>query len=199
MTDDYLGRVERVLYLAAATDGMRQGELIALRWRDVDWSARRIRVRRNYVRGEYGTPKSKRSSRAVPLIDRLARELERPSRHVAWAGDDDLVFAPPGTGGPLDRSKLLKRFKAACAGRSSAGVGEGGITSTRLRHSFGTAMAAAGRPDADAAGTDGPPGLRHHADLCGLLAERSRGGVGGAGVRRLGPFRGQNSSGTHST
>jgi integrase len=49
---DDLGRVERVMYLAAATCGMRQGELIALRWRDVDWSARRIRVRRNYVRGE---------------------------------------------------------------------------------------------------------------------------------------------------
>lgn len=65
--DDELGRVERAMYLAAATTGMRQGELIALRWRDVDWSARRIRVRRNYVRGEYGTPKSKRSSRAVPL------------------------------------------------------------------------------------------------------------------------------------
>ena len=58
--DDPLGRVERVMYLTAAMTGMGQGELFALRWRDVDWSARRIRVRRNYVRGEFGTPKSKR-------------------------------------------------------------------------------------------------------------------------------------------
>ena len=82
--NDDLGRLEQVMYLAAATTGMRQGELIALRWRDVDWTARRIRVRRNYVRGEFGTPKSKRSSRAVPLIDRLGRELDRLSKSTAW-------------------------------------------------------------------------------------------------------------------
>jgi integrase len=47
--DDPLGQVERVMYLTAAMTGMRQGELFALRRRDVDWSARRIRVRRNFV------------------------------------------------------------------------------------------------------------------------------------------------------
>jgi integrase len=75
-TDD-VGRVERVLYLAAAMSGMRQGELLALRWGDVDWAARRIRVRRNLVRGEFGTPKSKRSSRSVPLADVLGGDLDR--------------------------------------------------------------------------------------------------------------------------
>jgi integrase len=34
--DDPLGRVERVMYLTAAMTGMRQGELFALRWRDVE-------------------------------------------------------------------------------------------------------------------------------------------------------------------
>jgi integrase len=144
---DDLGRVERALYLAAATTGMRQGELIALRWRDVDWTAKRIRVRRNYVRGEYGTPKSKRSSRAVPLIDRLAGELDRLSRTTGFDGDDELVFAHPATGHPLDRSKLLKRFKAAMR-RAGIGhrLGDGGITFHSLRHCFGTAMAAQGVP-----------------------------------------------------
>jgi integrase len=145
--DDAFGRVERVMYLAAATTGMRQGELIACRWLDVDWSARRIRVRRNYVRGEFGTPKSKRSSRAVPLIDRLAGELDRLAQESAWGGDSDLVFANPATGGPLDLSKVLKRFKAAMT-RAGLGhrLGDGGITFHSLRHSFGTAMAAQGVP-----------------------------------------------------
>lgn len=58
--DDALGRVDRALYLTAAMTGMRQGELLALRWMDVDWLAHRVRVRRNYVRGRFGTPKSKR-------------------------------------------------------------------------------------------------------------------------------------------
>jgi integrase len=145
--DDDLGRVEHALYLAAATTGMRQGEAVALRWRDVDWQARRIRVRRNYVRGEFGTPKSKRSSRAVPLIDRLAGELDRLSQQTAFHDDDDLVFAHPATGKPLDRSKILKRFKAAMR-RAGLGhrLGEGGITFHSLRHCFGTAMAAQGVP-----------------------------------------------------
>jgi integrase len=145
--DDDLGRVEHALYLAAATTGMRQGEAVALRWRDVDWQARRIRVRRNYVRGEFGTPKSKRSSRAVPLIDRLAGELDRLSQAAAFGDDDDLVFAHPATGGPLDRSKILKRFKQAMR-RAGLGhrLGEGGITFHSLRHCFGTAMAAQGVP-----------------------------------------------------
>jgi integrase len=41
--------MERVLYLTAAMTGLRQGELIGLRWRDVDWSAGVIRMRRAYV------------------------------------------------------------------------------------------------------------------------------------------------------
>ncbi len=69
--DDDLGRVEGPMYLMAAMTGMRQGELLGLRWRDVDWTARRVRVRRSFVHGEFGPPKSKRSSRSVPLADRL--------------------------------------------------------------------------------------------------------------------------------
>jgi hypothetical protein len=41
-------------------------------------------LRLDYVRGEFSTPKSKRSSRAVPLIDRLAAELDGLSRTTAF-------------------------------------------------------------------------------------------------------------------
>jgi hypothetical protein len=44
--DDDLGRVERVLYLSAAMSGLRLGELLALRWMDVDWAVSLIRARR---------------------------------------------------------------------------------------------------------------------------------------------------------
>lgn len=93
--------------------GLRQGELLALRWMDIDWTAKRVRVRRNWVRGEYGTPKSKRSTRSVPLADRVAGELHR--LHVAspYQADDDLVFGHPQTGKPMERSNLLKRYKRA--------------------------------------------------------------------------------------
>lgn len=133
--------VERVLYLTAAMSGLRQGELIGLRWRDVDWVAGKIRVRQSFVRGEFGAPKSKRSTRAVPMHDRVAGELDRHFQHSVYDADEDLVFAHPHTGRPLDRSKVLKRFKKAC--------GRAGVRQLRfhdLRHTFGTRMAAAGVP-----------------------------------------------------
>jgi integrase len=135
-----LGRLERVLYLTAAMTGLRQGELIGLRWRDIDWSAGKVRVRQSYVRGRYGKPKSRRSSRAVPMSTRV--ELERHHRRSAHQGEDDLVFAHPATGEPLDRSRVRKRFLAA--------VRRAGISTPvrfhDLRHTFGTRMAAAGVP-----------------------------------------------------
>jgi integrase len=139
--DDRRGATERVLYLTAAMTGLRQGELIGLRWQDIDWSASRVRVRRSYVRGEYGTPKSRRSSRSVPLADVVAGELDQQFQRSAYQGDEDLVFCHPDTGNPLDRSKVLKRFKATA---SRAGLRP--VRFHDLRHTFGTRMAAAGVP-----------------------------------------------------
>lgn len=137
--EDARGPTERALYITAAMTGLRQGELLGLRWRDIDWSAARIRVRRSYVRGEFGTPKSRRSSRSVPLADRVAGALERHFQGSSFSGDDDLVFCHPESGAPLDRSRLTKRFKAAA---QRAGVRE--VRFHDLRHTFGTRMAAAG-------------------------------------------------------
>lgn len=140
---DVLGPVLRVLIRAGAMSGLRQSELLGLRWRDVDWSAQRLRVRNAFVRGEHsGEGKSDRStSRSVPMATVLAGELDRWSQRTAYAGPDDLVFAHPQTGNPLDRSKVTKRFKAACI---VAGVRP--IRFHDLRHTFGTRMVAAGAP-----------------------------------------------------
>ncbi len=120
--------------------GLRR-ELLALRWQDVDWTAGLVRVRRSFTRGEFGTPKSRRSSRAVPMADRVATELERHFQASEFQGDDALVFCHPQTGGVFDPSKLRKRFTTA--------VTRAGLRPIRfhdLRHTFGTRMAAAGAP-----------------------------------------------------
>jgi integrase len=65
----------RMLILTAARTGMRLGELRALRWEDPDMAALKVRVRRSFVRGHYGAPKSLRSVRAIPLAPRLVAEL----------------------------------------------------------------------------------------------------------------------------
>jgi integrase len=139
--DHPYGPTDHALYLTAVMSGLRQGELLALRWRDIDWMAGRVRVRRNYVRGHWVTPKSKRGIRSVPLADRLAGELERHFQRSNYPDDDNLVFPHPHTGEVLDHSTLVRRFKAALrAGKVRQ------VRFNDLRHSFATAMAAAGVP-----------------------------------------------------
>lgn len=150
-----LHRVEQAMYLTAAMTGLRQGELIALRWMDVDFENRKIRVRQSYVRGEFGSPKSKRSSRAVPMGDRVAQDLKKLRLASYHKAPEDLVFGHPHLGKPLDRSRVTKRFKAAVA---RAGVGRFELVQTKsgkeelkpllrfhdLRHTYGTRMASNG-------------------------------------------------------
>ena len=140
---DVLGPVLRVVILTAALTGLRQSELLGLRWRHVDWSAQRIRVRNAFTRGEHSSKgKSDLSTRrSVPMADRLVAELDRWSKRSQYTGERDLVFAHPQSGKPLDRTKVTRRFQQAC---TDAGVTV--ITFHELRHTFATRMAAQGVP-----------------------------------------------------
>lgn len=135
------GASDAVLFLTAAMTGLRQGELLALRWRDIDWDAGKVRVRRNHVRGHWGTPKSRRGSRSVPLAQRLRSELKAHFARASFGADDDLVFGHPQTGRVQDHSALVRRYKKAL---KAAGVRD--VRFNDLRHTFGTRMAAAGVP-----------------------------------------------------
>ena len=132
---DVLGPVLRLVILAAAVSGLRQSELLGLRWRDVGWRPQRIRVRNTFVRGEHsGDGKSDLSTtRSVPMATELAVALDQWSRRTAFSADEDLVFAHPQTGRPLDRTKVTRRFQRACR---DAGVRV--IRFHDLRHTFGT-------------------------------------------------------------
>jgi integrase len=77
----------------------------------------------------------------VPLAQRVYDELRLWRWGSLYDHDDDLVFAHPETGAPLDRAKLVRRFKQAL---ERASVRR--ITFHELRHTFGTRMAAAGVP-----------------------------------------------------
>jgi integrase len=138
LTDPY-GSTDRALYAVAAKCGLRQGELLALRWRDVDWAAERLRVRASFDRKVEKAPKTKSGRRSPPLPLSVAAELERHSRVTSYGGPDDLVFPNPETGGHLDHSKLSRRYRAA--------LKAAGLRALRfhdLRHTYGTRLAAAG-------------------------------------------------------
>ena len=53
--DGRFAGTDRAMYLIAAMTGLRQGELLGLRWSDVDWRAGRLRVRRTFTRGRWGS------------------------------------------------------------------------------------------------------------------------------------------------
>lgn len=126
---------DAALYLTAALTGLRQGELVALRWRDVDFAGSYIRVSRNYTAGVATTPKSGKV-RSVPLAPEVASALAQLIKRARFVGDDDLVFAGI-TGSYVDASALLRRYKQS--------IKRAGIRPLRfhdLRHTFGTRMIA---------------------------------------------------------
>lgn len=100
-----------------------------------------IRVRRNYVRGRYGTPKSRRSSRAVPMADEVGGVLDRMFKASAFQADDDHVFAHPTTGKAIAKANVTRRLHKAL---EDAELDDHVFHD--LRHTFGTTMAAAGVP-----------------------------------------------------
>jgi integrase len=123
------------LFLTAAFTGLRMGELLAVRWRDVDFPGNVVRVRASSYLGQLTTSKSGKV-RAVPMAPAVAAALAPLSRREHRTGDDDLVFAGV-TGGFLDGSALRRRYKAALA---AAGLRP--LRFHDLRHTFGTRMIA---------------------------------------------------------
>jgi integrase len=126
---------DAAIYLTAAFTGLRRGELIALHWRDVDFTGSVIRVRASYADGHLTTPKSGKV-RAVPMAPDVASALARLGERKQRTGDDDLVFLGD-WGGYVDGSALRRRYDAA--------LKRAGLRRLRfhdLRHTFGTRMIA---------------------------------------------------------
>jgi integrase len=99
---------DAALFLSAAFTGLRRGELVALRWRDVDFAGEAIRVRASFTHGSLTSPKSGKV-RTVPMVPQVAQTLAR--LHANPSGDE-LVF-PGERGKYLDASALRRRFDAA--------------------------------------------------------------------------------------
>src|SRR4051794_20109008 len=102
---------DAAIFLTAAFSGLRQGELIALRWRDVEFPGSAIRVRASYTNGHLTSPKSGKV-RSVPMAAKVAEALARIGQREHFTDEDDLVFAGI-AGGYLDGSALSKRYRAA--------------------------------------------------------------------------------------
>lgn len=122
---------DSAMFTIAAFTGLRLGELLALRWMDVDFNHRLVHVRRSYVAHREDTPKSGRV-RSVPLIDQAARALDALSRREHFTADEDRVFVNH-VGDVVGQDLLRRRYRAA--------LQRAGLPALRfhdLRHTFGT-------------------------------------------------------------
>ncbi|MGO9956293.1 MAG: tyrosine-type recombinase/integrase [Solirubrobacteraceae bacterium] len=126
------------LIRVAAYAGLRRGELVTLRWRDVDAGGRKLIVRRALSgQTEVRSTKSRRA-REVPLPDQAATALERLRQRRDFTGPDDYVFASR-LGRRLDPSALRRRFERA---RDAAGLEP--LRFHDLRHTYGSLLVAGG-------------------------------------------------------
>lgn len=139
------------LYLLAVTTGMRQGELLGLRWQDLDLERATLSVRQalHRVSGKpvFEGPKTERSRRSIALpasvVAALRRHRTQQAREKLMLGQDyddhGLVFCQP-NGRPFDAKNLVQwRFKPL--------LRKAGLPDTRfhdLRHTCATLMLAEG-------------------------------------------------------
>ncbi|MCR9161693.1 MAG: tyrosine-type recombinase/integrase [Nannocystaceae bacterium] len=120
--------------LVALNTGMRQGELLAIEWDDIDLVAARLVVRRSVTRGVLGTPKSGRN-RQIDLNSRVVAAL-RSHRHLRGP----LVFCNE-DGSMLTKNQCRRPLRKL---QRRAGLME--LAWHDLRHTFASHLAMRGVP-----------------------------------------------------
>ena len=97
----------RTLFMLAIMSGAREGELLGLKWTDVDWFNNQIYNQRSFNEGAWYKPKSKASNRKIDLGPTMMSALKK-WRLACPHSKLDLVF-PNEVGNPINHSNMLWR------------------------------------------------------------------------------------------
>ncbi len=144
------GTRDEYLYIVAAYSGMREGELLALEWHNVDFGKKpccRVRQTVGYI-PKTGfvfrpTAKNKKARREVPQFDIAVKALKAQKQTIAqekllagqsYDNSRNLVF-PRLNGGPMDPTEMSRRFKQV-----AVGAGFPRIRFHDLRHTHATML-----------------------------------------------------------
>jgi integrase len=119
--------------------GLRLGEVLALRWSDVDLADRLLLVRRAVSHGQETLPKGRRH-RFVPLSTPAAQTLSRLGTRGEFTAADDYVLCNR-YGRRIDGSALRRRYK-----RAAEAAGLRPVKLHGLRHAAGSLVARTSDP-----------------------------------------------------
>jgi len=157
--------------------GLRQGELFALRWSDVDLDGRMFTVRRSLDRmtRTTGEPKTDRAKRTIALprtVESALRDHRRIQRTASLAAgrgwDEDRLIFQTASGTPLESRRVTKDFQAHLAAA--------GLPRQRFhdaRHACATLLLEAGEDLAVVSRVLGHSNLSRTADTHGHLADQA--------------------------
>ena len=134
---------ERTLVALDGITGLRRGELIGLKWCDVDFENLQINVTRSVVHQVVGNCKTEASQKPVPLEASVAEDLWLWKQSTPYNRPEDWVFASPWTKGkqPLWPDSLLRRWIKPVAKRVGITKRLGWHT---FRHTYSTLLRANG-------------------------------------------------------
>ncbi len=133
----------RTAVLLDVATGLRVGELLGLKWADVDSEKLEINVTRSVVKQKVGPCKTEASQKPIPLDAELAEQLCNWRQKARYNQPEDWIFASPHRRGrqPYWPGALFRvQLKP---GLAAAGI-PGSVGWHTLRHTFGTLMKANG-------------------------------------------------------
>jgi integrase len=139
--------VWRTVFLVALKTGMREGELVALTWGNIDQGEKLIRVRRTFSHARLTAPKTKSSVRDVNYSEDVLELFGDWWPACGKPNDDALIFAAE-TGGYLEDWRFTKSVLYPAMERAGIPrVGETGEARTfhSLRHTFAKRALESGR------------------------------------------------------
>ena len=136
IADKMKSQRDKLIVLTLANTGMRAGEVFGLKWKDIDFKAREIRVERTFNNGRFYPPKSAKAKRIIgDLPAELMRELKKWDLASGRRGADALVF-PNERNNPINQTNWLRRIWHSA--REEAEVRD--LTPHSIRHFHGSLL-----------------------------------------------------------
>jgi integrase len=124
----------RTLFRLAIMSGARQGEVLGLKWSDVDWENNQIHIQRTYNNQAWYKTKTKTSNRKIDLGPSMMAELKK-WKLACPPNKLNLIF-PNQVGRPINHNNLVSRYFKPALKKAELGK----VRFHDLRHTYASLL-----------------------------------------------------------